>query len=431
MIAAVGLSPRRLCLSCHHLQKDGAISDGPEHAEVGWPRAGKTLALAMRQVRRSGSPEQMVVMLGQSWRALPPRYWSLNWHCGDCFGPRFASDFRLMSVFLRNYANSRGLAVETGAMTQPGSAGASVLVHLASGVGNIVFATPLLLVLIRHGFTVDLLIDGDYADTAGLFDGWSALRAVYNARQGEPPTGPYDIRLPALPPFYWSRYAADYQISGNAATRPADALFYRDEQAYYLEFALSLGCEISEPPFYFVPAAPDNAHGIAGETLVLAPGCKTGEMAAKRWPYFPQLAEMFDDVVLTGIPDDLYNFDGSAMRFPDHVRSLVGQLSLRETAGILAAAGAVVANDSGLGHIAGAVGTPTVLLFGPTPDTTLGRLPPNVRVLRAGLACEPCWFGDRYGLCAGRVDCLPLIQPAMVATAIAQTQNQLFAIVPT
>src|SRR6266478_6409389 len=53
-------------------------------------------------------------------------------------------------------------------------------------------------------------------------------------------------------PFYWSRYAADYQIGGNSAMRPADALFYRDEQAYYLEFALSLGCEISEPPFYFV-----------------------------------------------------------------------------------------------------------------------------------------------------------------------------------
>jgi ADP-heptose:LPS heptosyltransferase len=134
--------------------------------------------------------------------------------------------------------------------------------------------------------------------------------------------------------------------------------------------------------------------------------------------------------VVIGIPDDLYNFGGSAMRFPAHVRSLVGQLSLRETAGVLAAAGAVVANDSGLGHIAGAVGTPTILLFGPTPDATLGRLPPNVRVLRAGLACEPCWFGHRYGPCAGRIACLPLIQPATVAAVVAQTQNQVSAIVP-
>lgn len=315
-------------------------------------------------------------------------------------------------------------------MTRPAAADTSVLVHLASGVGNIVFATPLLLVLIQHGFIVDLLIDGDYEDTAELFRGWSALRAVYNARQGERPTGSYDFRIPALPPFYWSRYAADYRIGGNAVERPADALFYRDEQAYYLEFALSLGCEVDKPPYYFIPAAPDIAHGIAGETVVLAPGCKTGEMAAKRWPYFPRLAEMFDDVAVVGTPDDLYNFDGSPMSFPGQVRSLAGQLSLRETAGVLAAAGAVVANDSGLGHIAGAVGTPTILLFGPTPDAALGRLPPNVKVLRAGVACEPCWFGARFAACAGHIGCLPLIEPATVAAEIAQIQNRVSVLAP-
>jgi ADP-heptose:LPS heptosyltransferase len=151
-------------------------------------------------------------------------------------------------------------------------------------------------------------------------------------------------------------------------------------------------------------------------------------MAAKRWPHFPRLAELFPDVAIVGTPDDLFDFDGKAMHFPAHVRFFVGDLSLRETAGILAAAGAVVANDSGLGHIAGAVGTPTVLLFGPTPDATLGRLPPNVRVLRAELACEPCWFAKRLRACAGRVACLPLIEPERVAAAVAQMQNQIVAI---
>jgi ADP-heptose:LPS heptosyltransferase len=36
-----------------------------------------------------------------------------------------------------------------------------VLVHLASGIGNIVLATPLLLALHRHGCTLDLLVDRD------------------------------------------------------------------------------------------------------------------------------------------------------------------------------------------------------------------------------------------------------------------------------
>jgi hypothetical protein len=90
-------------------------------------------------------------------------------------------------------------------MSQTGPTASTVLVHLASGIGNIIFATPLLLTLTRHGFDIDLLIDGDYPDTAELFRDWGALRAVFNARFGERPNGSYDFRIPALPPFYWNR----------------------------------------------------------------------------------------------------------------------------------------------------------------------------------------------------------------------------------
>src|SRR5262249_1751031 len=154
------------------------------------------------------------------------------------------------------------------------------------------------------------------------------------------------------------------------------------------------------------------------DTVVLAPGCKTGEMAAKRWPHFPRLAESFADVVVIGTPDDLRHFNGAAMTFPDHVRSLVGNLALEQVARVLAAAGGVVANDSGLGHVAGAVGAPTILLFGPTPDLTLGRLPRNVTVLRAGLPCEPCWFSNRFARCAGTIDCLDRLAVEDVVKAI-------------
>jgi hypothetical protein len=46
------------------------------------------------------------------------------------------------------------------------------------------------------------------------------------------------------------------------------------------------------------------------------------------------------------------------------------------------------------------------MIFGPTPDRTLGPLAPNVTVLRAGLPCEPCWFGARLAHCRGRLTCL-------------------------
>jgi ADP-heptose:LPS heptosyltransferase len=284
-----------------------------------------------------------------------------------------------------------------------------VLVHLSSGIGNIVLATPLLRVLRQHGFVVDVRVDGDYPATADLLRGWDILRDVFGGPPSEPPDHParhYRHVVPAIPPFYWDRYAALYRHRRDCVGRPPPRLFYLDEQAYYLAFAKSLGCDLRQPPTYRLPAIPDRRHGVTRRTLVLAPGCKTGEMAAKRWPHFAALAECFADIAVVGTADDLSRFDGAPLRFPAHVRSLVDRLSLPETAAVLASAGAVVANDSGLGHVAGAVGAPTLLLFGPTPDRTLGRFPPGVRVMRGGLACEPCWFTRRFAACQGRIDCL-------------------------
>jgi heptosyltransferase I len=82
--------------------------------------------------------------------------------------------------------------------------------------------------------------------------------------------------------------------------------------------------------------------------------------------------------------------------------------------------GAVVANDTGLAYVSAAVGTPTLILFGPTPHTSLGLLPPNVCILRTGLACEPCWFNGRFHACAGRIDCLTVIPVGAVVRALKE-----------
>lgn len=137
-------------------------------------------------------------------------------------------------------------------------------------------------------------------------------------------------------------------------------------------------------------------------------------------PYFAELAEAFENVAVVGTQDDLHQFGGGAMLFPEHVRCLAGKLTLRETAGVIAASGIVIANDSGLGHVAGAVGVPTILLFGPTPDRTLGPLPPNVKILRTGLTCEPCWFWARLKACAGSVNCLQKLSVESVVEAVKE-----------
>jgi ADP-heptose:LPS heptosyltransferase len=291
-----------------------------------------------------------------------------------------------------------------------------VLVHLAAGIGNIVLATPLLVALNDLGLLVDVRLDADYPATIELLENWSVINAVaavaFPRRLAE-----YDNVIAAVPPFYWRRFAHLYRRCPMLVRRPPDLLFAADEQAYYMAFARALGYLDERNPACQLPIAPSEELDVGASTVVLAPGCKTGEMYAKRWPYFPELAAYFEDVAVVGTPDDLPSQD-----FPPYVRIFVDRLSLRGTAELLASAGLVIGNDSGLCHIAGAVGTPALLLFGPTSERVLGPLPPSSRVLRTGLACEPCWNAGRLAACQGRIDCL---QGLSVDTVVTCARNML------
>lgn len=68
--------------------------------------------------------------------------------------------------------------------------------------------------------------------------------------------------------------------------------------------------------------------------------------------------------------------------------------SLPSLAGLLAGAAAFVGNDSGPAHLAAAVGTPTLALFGPTDPARFAPVGPTVRVLRSqpleNLRISPC-----------------------------------------
>jgi ADP-heptose:LPS heptosyltransferase len=284
--------------------------------------------------------------------------------------------------------------------------GPAVLVHLGAGVGNIVLATPLLIALHDLGFTVDVLLAADYVQSADLLRPWSVVRNVLcgpvNGRQWTA----YAKVVPAIPPFYWPRFSSGFRRLANTVPRPPETSFYQNEQDFYLSFARALGFPPGQGPFCRLPISPTEAPSLPAHAIVLAPGCKTGEMAAKRWPHFPRLAERLKDVAVVGTRDDLRQPDGTLLSFPSHVRSFAGVLTLRQTAELMASSGVVVGNDSGLAHVAAATGVPTVMIFGPTPHATLGPFPPNVKIIRRGLPCESCWFRNRFQACNGRISCL-------------------------
>jgi ADP-heptose:LPS heptosyltransferase len=70
---------------------------------------------------------------------------------------------------------------------------------------------------------------------------------------------------------------------------------------------------------------------------------------------------------------------------------LAGRTSTEELFSLLAGAELVVAGDTGPLHVASALGTPVVGIFGPTDPTNTGPLAVRSEVVRLGIACSPCY----------------------------------------
>jgi len=102
-----------------------------------------------------------------------------------------------------------------------------------------------------------------------------------------------------------------------------------------------------------------------------------------------------------------------AMREPPI--DLTNQTTLKEVAAVLAEARVMLTNDSGPMHVAAAVGTPVVALFGPTSPARTGPYGPGHHVLGGRAACSPCYRRRcRYDRTNAAMLCLTNITPDTV-----------------
>jgi heptosyltransferase-2 len=156
--------------------------------------------------------------------------------------------------------------------------------------------------------------------------------------------------------------------------------------------------------------------------VLFAPGAEFG--AAKRWPaaHFAQLAQALiandprAQIALLGSPKDKAACDevaagsGGAALF-----NLAGATKLGEAIALIARADAMVANDSGLLHIASALNRPVVALYGPTDPDHAPPFSDVAKSLSLRLACSPC----RQRECPlGHHDCMNKMSAQLVWTEL-------------
>ena len=167
--------------------------------------------------------------------------------------------------------------------------------------------------------------------------------------------------------------------------------------------------------------------------IAMHPG-SGGYSTARRWApeRFAQLADtLFYDtggqLILMGGPEEaeLHQQILELMQSEMPVRSFAGKGNIRVAAAILEQADLFIGNDSGLMHLATAVGTPTVAIFGLTNSDAWGPYTGSLSTHQAGvvkmdLPCMPCFYrGHDLGTPEGCMtrDCLAMLGVDPVATA--------------
>lgn len=303
---------------------------------------------------------------------------------------------------------------------------ATSLVIQTSFLGDVVLTTPLIAELAKRG-EVDVLatpagaavlannpsirriIKYDKRDTYGAaMQTWRTIRDIRH-------NPPYDTVYMAQGSF---RSAILATLTGTHervgfSTSHGNALYtrrveYRPDRHHAERLWWLSMSDCADPPLpeqlrvRLYPSDDDRAKADAilrrnnledGGFIALAPGSAWG---TKRWPYFADLAARISEknrIVVIGGRDDR----GAAEEIAHSVSSApvidaTGELPILASAELIGRAKAIVANDSVPQHLASAMGTPTLTIYGPTvPDFGFGPLAPKRATAGVtDLACRPC-----------------------------------------
>ena len=211
-------------------------------------------------------------------------------------------------------------------------------------------------------------------------------------------------------------YATDWRGSllTRAIPKPAAPLHQRE---YYQRLTAALGIDTG-PPFARVRPDTDKARQLLRDIgldldepfVIFAPGAAYGR--AKQW--LPErFAELADEIVnrrgwsvlMVGSKADRAACEDVSRRLPksgnrlNRLIDFCGKSDLPTLAGILSQAAAVVSNDSGAMHLAGAVGTKVIAIFGPTNEgrtspLSSGAAAPAPIVITHDVFCRPCMLRE-------------------------------------
>lgn len=164
---------------------------------------------------------------------------------------------------------------------------------------------------------------------------------------------------------------------------------------------------------------PEVARPAGSPLIALAP---VSRWATKNWPpaKFAALTRLLGAalpdarILVFGGKGDAAVGEEIAAALPGRADNLCGRTSIAETLALLARCDLLIANDTGPVHMAAAVGTRCLVVFGATRPEWTGPWGDGHRVIAAGLPCQPCM---RRRCARGDLACLDAVSPESVRAA--------------
>jgi len=317
----------------------------------------------------------------------------------------------------------------------------------------VVLTTPLIAALAKHGpvdvvtrpAAAGLLANNPHirdvipfdkgGPDGGLFSFLRMARRLRNARYGTAYIAQASLRSGAL------AAAAGIPTRVGFATASGRAFYTRSvaipeglhASARLLRLA---GDDVNEGRISLFPGISERAavdrllalHEAHGEAplVALAPA---SVWATKRWPYYPDLARLLAPnarVVVLGSAADAPLAREVCKAAGASAINAAGALSLLGSAELVRRCRVLVTNDSAPQHLASAVGTPTVTLFGPTvAEFGFGPLAPaSESVGIDGLSCRPCHPHGPKRCPEGHWRCMLELAPERVAARVEHILSQ-------
>jgi len=253
----------------------------------------------------------------------------------------------------------------------------------------------------------DLVVDlqGLFRSAAiGWFSGSPLLVGFANGREGSS--------------WFYSRRVPVTQLEMHAVDR-------------YLLVAKAVGvAESGTPEFRF--RIPSTDYDEVDRLLIrsgVAPGTSwvamnvSARWPTKRWPAasFAEVAdrlpqEGYGAVVMIGGPDERADVAAVSGMMKTPAIDLAGATTVGLLPALLSKASLLITNDSGPMHVAAAVGTPVVALFGPTSAIRTGPYGEGHNVLTGKIPCSPCFSRTCHNTLP--LECLKLVSPQQVLAAV-------------